>query len=528
MKVVDVRHLRVELIDTGTAIVDDVSFAVNEGEILGIVGESGSGKTTAALCLMGYTRAGARIAGGEILVDGRDVTTLEGAALQAFRGKVVAYVPQDPSAALNPRMRIGEQVAEALRAHEPKLSRGEISRRITEAFADVSLPADRGFLRRFPFELSGGQKQRVCIATVFLLRPRVVVLDEPTTGLDVVTQSTVLETTARLCRTHRVAALYVSHDLAVVSNLADKTMVMKNGRIVEEGAPRQLFHAPRHDYTRALVAATPHIDGPLARVAGDIQANEPKPVLSIRDVAASHGDFQVLHSISFDVMPGECLALVGESGSGKTTLSRLLIGLHRSATGTISFQGENLAFDARQRSEAQKRRMQYIFQSPYGALNNRHTIADIIATPLRLFENGPSAELHAKVKRAMDAVSLPAKAADRYPSDLSGGERQRVAIARALVLKPDMLICDEITSALDVSVQASIVSLLQEVQRTENLAMVFVTHNLALVRSIAHRTAVLQYGRLVELGETGQVIDRPGNDYTRKLVEHSPRFVEAA
>ena len=522
--VVEVERLRVEVIGQGVDIVDELSFSIVEGEVLGLVGESGSGKTTVGLALLGHTRRGARITAGSIRIDGRDILRLLRSELQNMRGRLVSYVPQDPSASLNPALRVETQLDETLAAHGFGATARDREKRAREMLDEVLLPNEREFLRRYPHQLSGGQQQRVALAMAFACRPRVIVLDEPTTGLDVTTQAHVLETVRELCRAHGVAALYITHDLAVVAALAERVAVMYAGRLVEIGPQRSLYHTAAHPYTRKLVRAIPDISGhyalvgipglapapgqrpdgcffaprcdfavdecrrsfpPVTRVsaghevrcfrsadvlaesvrervrleAAERERRGEQSLLSVHSVVASYGDRQVLHDVSLDVWPRECLALVGESGSGKTTLARCIAGLHRQFTGEVLLRGAPLLPGARARTRETRKEIQYIFQSPYSSLNPRKTIGQIVAQPLRLFFDLSRQETHARVAAALERVALSPALADRYPDQLSGGERQRVAIARALAAGPSLLVCDEITSALDVSVQAAIVEL---------------------------------------------------------------------
>ncbi len=588
---VAVDGLRIVLRDTEIDIVDEVSFTIAPGEVLGLVGESGSGKTTVGLALLGHTRRGAAIAAGGIRVGDVDVLSLSSAARRSVRGRVVSYVPQDPAASLNPALRIGTQLRETLEVHGFGSGSDEREARIAEVMREVALPDDKKYLRRYPHELSGGQQQRIGLAMAFACRPRLIVLDEPTTGLDVTTQAHVLGTVRELAAAHHVAALYVSHDLAVVGTLATRTAVMYAGRIVELGPTAELFANASHPYTRRLVQAIPHLSGrrdlvgipgrapsPGARPSGcsfaprctfvldACRAEEPRlrelapglrvkciraeevrasavslsdrleehveqdagdAVLSLEHVFAGYGDTTVVHDVNLRLAPHECLALVGESGSGKTTLARSIAGLHRDRSGLISLRGQPLADAARGRTREERQAIQYVFQNPYGSLNPRKTIGQIVRQPLGVFGTATGAEADARVTEMLERVSLAASYLDRYPDQLSGGERQRVAIARALVVSPSVLVCDEVTSALDVSVQAAIVELLAELQRELGLAMLFVTHNLPLVRSIAQRVAVMSSGRIVELGTVERVLQSPTDDYTRALLADTPSLETA-
>ena len=581
-----VDRLRVLVRGTKRDIVDDVSFEIAPGEVLGLVGESGSGKTTVGLALLGHTRRGVQIGGGSVRMGDVDVITLSESELEHMRGRLISYVPQDPAAALNPALRIGTQLREILDAHNYGKSGDERNQRVAEMMREVALPDQPSFLKRYPHELSGGQQQRVGLAIAFACRPRVIVLDEPTTGLDVTTQAHVLGTVRELATAHGVAALYVSHDLAVVGTLANRVAVMYAGRVVELGPTVELFRAAAHPYTQRLIAAIPHLTGsreligiggrapspgrrpsgcmfaprctfaqerctvalpelrPIAvdHVVRCVRAEEVRshvlgraldsaregrapaqePILSLTAVSAGYRKRMVVHDVTLQVAPRECLALVGESGSGKTTLARSVAGLHSDRVGQITLNGVPLAQSARDRPREQRRTIQYVFQNPYGSLNPRRTIGHIIRQPLELFGKASGAETDRKVGEMLDRVSLTAAYADRYPEQLSGGERQRVAIARALVCEPSVLVCDEVTSALDVSVQAAIVELLAGLQRDLGLAMLFVTHNLPLVRSIAQRVAVMSEGRIIELGDVDQVLESPTDPYTRRLLSDTP------
>jgi peptide/nickel transport system ATP-binding protein len=588
-----VSGLRVVLGRSGPDVVDDIAFDVAGGEILALVGESGSGKTTIATALLAHTRRGARIDAGAVVLDGRELLGVPPGEARKRRGSEVAYVPQDPAASLNPVMRVGHQIREVLDVHHAGTP-AERDTRVREVLAEVALPDDDEFLRRYPHQLSGGQLQRVAIAMAFTLRPRVLVLDEPTTGLDVTTQAHVLATVRDLCARHAVAAVYVTHDLAVVGEFAHRVAVMYAGRIVEIGPRERIFEAPAHPYTRALLAAVPSVTesrvlkgipgsapspgrrssgcrfhdrcafgepecgerepeliaigggqgaapvgSPMlvrCRRADHVRAQpleftvaapagtgeRPEPVLTVRDLTVRYGSRPILHGIDLEIGRNECVAVVGESGSGKSTLSRSIGGLHEEWSGSLAFQGAAMPPGARRRSREMRKAVQYVFQNPYLALNPRMTVGRIIRRPLELFGLAHGADATRRVHELLGQVMLSPAVYDLRPDRLSGGERQRVAIARALACEPELLICDEVTSALDVSVQASIVGLLEELRASRGLSMLFVTHNLALVRSLATRVAVLADGRIVEEGPTADVLDRPSADYTRQLLRDTP------
>jgi peptide/nickel transport system ATP-binding protein len=586
---VAVRELEIST-SRGVPVVMGVSFEIAAGEVLGVVGESGSGKTTVGLSLLGHARRGLEITGGTIMLGDQSILDMGDAELRSLRGSLVSYVPQDPASSLNPALRIGLQLREVLQAHGITGGKQQ-DERIAEMMREVALSDDPNYLRRYPHELSGGQQQRVGLAMAFANRPRLIVLDEPTTGLDVTTQATVLATVRDLAAAHGVAALYVSHDLAVVAALARRVAVMYAGRIVELGPAEQLFHSAAHPYTRRLVGAIPRLTGgrsligipghapspgrrppgcafaprcelhiddcdrevpALSPVAHDHSArcirarevarsSQTKPgdpidlvggddssVLTLENVVAHYGKIEVLHSINLTLEAHECLAVVGESGSGKTTTARSIAGLHRNWTGSIRLGGKELETSARSRDLETRRQIQYIFQNPYGSLNPPKTVGETVGQPLSVFRIASGRDADTRVGEMLEQVSLSASYARRYPDQLSGGERQRVAIARALISKPSILICDEVTSALDVSVQAAIVELLGSLQRDLGLSMVFVTHNLPLVRSIAQKVAVLAGGHIVESGETAAVLANPQEEYTQELIANTPSLEVAA
>ena len=581
---VQVDGLRVGLAGSALDIVKDIGFEIAAGEVAGLVGESGSGKTTVGLALLGHCRNGAAITAGTVLIDGINVLHATAPELQALRGPAMAYVPQDPGTALNPALRVGEQIAEMLQVHMPRLDARQRAARLAELLQEVRLPAGDATLRRYPHQFSGGQQQRIALAMAFACRPRLIVLDEPTTGLDVTTQAHILDTVRSLCALHGSAALYVSHDLAVVAGLADRVMVMYSGRIIEAGASAQVFGAPGHPYTQRLLRAVPdpagqrgvsgipgHAPSPSSRPSGcafaprchrasDICRRVVPPatlreaghrvhcwhadaaetlavpavlrggftakpaLLALQGLDASYGPAKVLHGIDLDIQQGECLALLGESGSGKTTLARCIAGLHPGHSAPVMLHGLPLPCSVRDRKQAARQAIQYVFQNPYASLNPRRTIGEIVARPLQVFFRLSANETARKVGAALERVALGTAMARRYPDQLSGGERQRVAVARALAAEPELLVCDEITSALDVSVQAAIMELLVGLRRDMGLSMLFVTHNLPLVRGVADRVAVMNAGRIVELGPTAEVFDAPRADYTRELLANTPGF----
>jgi peptide/nickel transport system ATP-binding protein len=497
---------------------------------------------------------------------------------------LISYVPQDPGAGLNPGHKIGWQLREALTVHRAALPAGQsVDDRVLEVLAEVGLPADPKILERYPHQLSGGQQQRVAIGMAFAARPRVIVLDEPTTGLDVTTQRRVLDTVRALTARHQVMSVYISHDLAVVAQIADRVAVMYAGRIAEIAPAARLFADPRHPYTAGLIAAAPSavrattlvgIEGrpprPGAWPAGcsfadrchevhpDCQVSLPglvsvgdgqqarcfhpvhegtfkitdrpaapvvpqsAPALEVRNLFAHYSSLPVLHGVDIEVGAGRCTAVVGESGSGKTTLARCLVGLHDRWEGSVSLGEVPIGPKPKDRSTELRRKIQYVFQNPYASLNPRMSVGQNIEEPLRYFTSLKRQARRERVDAVLSDVALSTAYADRMPDQLSGGERQRVAVGRALIIEPEILVCDEITSALDVSVQALLVEQLRRLQRERDLSLLFITHNLAVVRSLAQDVVVLKDGRVVEHGPVETVLTEPSDPYTKKLLADLP------
>jgi peptide/nickel transport system ATP-binding protein len=512
--VVVVAGLVVSVHASGTPIVDGVSFSVRAGEVVGLVGESGSGKTTTALATMGYARRGLEPVAGSVTLFGTAMLGERSETAERARGRIVTYVPQDPFAALNPAMRIGVQLREAIRRDGKHRTTDALAQRCRQLMSDVGLPCDQAYLKRYPHQLSGGQLQRLTIAMAFAAEPKAVLLDEPTTGLDVTTQRLVLDTIGRLCREHGVAAIYVSHDLALIHEVANDVVVMLHGKVVEHGPADVVLTRPSHDYTRRLVASIPHLGA--GRDGARAAARAAVVVAEIR--RSSYGKVDVLKDVGVAVAEGECLAVVGESGSGKTTLARCIAGLHGDYDGEVSRRGIALARKAIDRDAEDRLKIQYVFQNPYSALNPRKTIQQILADPLRMKGSARRPETAGRVESVLTAVSLPPAILSRYPDELSGGQRQRVALARALIAEPDVLICDEVTSSLDVSVQATVVTLLKGLLAAGGLSLIFITHDIALASTIADTMAVLRNGELVESGPAGEVIAHPRSDYARELI----------
>ncbi|OII08081.1 dipeptide ABC transporter ATP-binding protein [Curtobacterium sp. MCBA15_005] len=515
-------------------VVRGVSFAIEAGRTLGLVGESGSGKSTVARTLLAHLRAGSAIDGGTVRVDGADVFALSPAGRRALRGGTASVVAQNAGQALTPSMRVGEQIREALRAHgEP-----DGPERVAELVRLVRLPDPDAIVRRYPHQLSGGQQQRIAIAMAVAARPRVLVLDEPTTALDVVTQAAVLDLVADLGRQLGMAVLLVSHDLGVVSAMADEIAVMRDGEVVEHAATAALFAAPQHDYTRALLAAVPDGRRPGGTDRDALDATVPgtvgstatrtapperaaRPVVTADDLVIRYGRGlpAAVDGVSFTIAAHETLAVVGESGSGKSTLATALAGLVPAESGTFTYDDGTTRGDLREpiagRAPDLRRAVQLVFQNADTSLNPRRTVGAAVARPLRLFSGSSSRE---RVGALLSQVGLGPEFADRLPAQLSGGQRQRVGIARALAAEPSLVIADEITTALDVQVQAGILALLADLQRERGLACLFISHDLAVVRGVADRVAVMTGGRIVEIGPTERVFTGPNHPYTSTLL----------
>ena len=530
--VLSVSDLRLGTLE-GAEILHGVDYTLKRGEIVCLVGESGSGKTTAGLAAMGHLRPGLMLFDGTVTLHSAngtdyDVLNLSEADLRELRGSRIAYVPQDPALSLNPTMRIGEQIREVLDVHSFD---GDAGARVREVMRDVDLPDTDEYLARWPHQLSGGQQQRVGIAMAFAMYPDVLILDEPTTGLDVSTQAHVLDTVREMTHKNDIASLYITHDLAVVAELADRVVVMLRGDIVEEGPAQAVLYNPQHPYTQKLLAAIPDLPGRKNisghGIASAVQVEErdsAAPLLQVNNLEMAYGDNKVLHGIDLTLEEGESILLLGESGSGKTTLARSIAGLNPGYTGEVRLRGELLEHGSRERTVDQRQYVQYIFQSPFSSLNPRRTIGESLSVPLVMSGKLSRKEHRRVVEDVLEAVQLDRSFYDRRPGDLSGGERQRAAIGRALVNAPDVLVCDEITSALDVSVQASILELLADLRAERGLSMLFVTHNIALARHTATRIAVLNKGVIVDEGPVDDVLERPTHEYTKSLLANIPEL----
>ncbi|NKL38638.1 ATP-binding cassette domain-containing protein [Rhizobium leguminosarum bv. viciae] len=497
-------------------IVDGVSFDLQKGKVLGLIGESGAGKSTIGLSALAYGRGGAEITGGEVRLDGADILALGKNGIRKIRGARVCYVAQSAAAAFNPAHRLGDQVIEASIKHG-LMSKDEARKRALYLFGVLGLPNPETFGERFPHQVSGGQLQRAMTAMALCSNPELIVFDEPTTALDVTTQIDVLAAIKHAIEETHTAALYITHDLAVVAQISDDIMVLRYGKQVEYGSVQQIIEAPREDYTRALVN--------VRQAYREEAADQSTALLKVENVSAEYSNgFKVLHDVSLHVPKGQTLAVVGESGSGKSTLARVITGLLPPSSGRIVFDGKPLMPGLKSRPNDDLRRIQLIYQMADTAMNPRQTVRDIIGRPLTFYYGLRGAEKTARVKELLDQIEMGKGFVDRYPAELSGGQKQRVAIARALAAKPELILCDEPTSALDPLVAEGILKLLLRLQEEEQLSYVFITHDIAIVRAIADSVAVMHRGKLVRFGPKSQALSPPFDDYTDLLLKSVPEM----
>ena len=501
-------------------IVNDIDINVKRGEVLGLIGESGAGKSTIGLASMCFARLGCKITGGRILFDGTDLREQDEDEVRQIRGVRAAYIAQSAAAAFNPAKRLNDQVTEAAVRHNVMTS-SDATKRATELYAKLDLPDPDRIGMRYPHQVSGGQLQRVMSAMAMACGPDLLVLDEPTTALDVTTQIEVLAIVRDLIRNNNTAALYITHDLAVVAQLADRIMVLRYGDLVEEGPTAKILHDPSEPYTKELISArTEDIN---TKIFTGMPEN---PVLDIRDVTASYdGHVDVLKNVSVEIGRGETVAIVGESGSGKSTLARVVTGLLPPHRGHVEFDGVKLSLALKVRTKEELRKTQMIYQMPDVAINPRQRVSEIIGRPLTFYFGLTGKEREERVLQLLEEIDLDRDFADRFPGQLSGGQKQRVCIARALAADPELIICDEVTSALDQVVAAGILKLLDRLQREKDLAYMFITHDLGIVRNIADRTVVMYQGEVVEQGTTEQIFTPPQKEaYTRKLIASTPEM----
>ncbi|MCE5973496.1 dipeptide ABC transporter ATP-binding protein [Sinirhodobacter sp. WL0062] len=508
-----------------TAILREVSLSLAPGEIVGLVGESGSGKSMTALAIMGLLPPGAQVSGA-VRLEGREITTLPERALCRLRGNEVGMIFQEPMTALNPLMTIGDQVAETLMVHQ-RMPRAEALAVARDRLDRVGLTAPRFPLDLYPHELSGGQRQRVAIALAIALRPRLLIADEPTTALDVTTQAEVLSLLHDLARSEGMALLLITHDLAVVAGMADRVAVMQAGRVIETGATERLFRRPKARYTADLLAAsthhpaaarTPKTGAPLLTVSAATRSYRlprPKPF-------APHPELRAVDNVSFTLGAGESLGLVGESGCGKSTLTRAILGLDPLASGAITLSGHAVSPEMPSHARAD---VQVVFQDPYGSFNPRQRVERLVAEPFHL--TGRPADWRERVAEALREVGLSPDDRGKFIHEFSGGQRQRIAIARALITRPKLIVLDEAVSALDVRVRAQVLDLLAGLQRSHDLAYLFISHDLSVVRAVTTRCLVMQAGRIVEQGLTEALFTAPQHAYTARLLAAAPQIPQA-
>ncbi len=512
MAYLEVNHLCVKA-DTGKTIVHDASFSLNKGEVLALIGESGSGKTTIALSLLGYARRGTHIAGGDVRLGEAHLKDLP-----ALRGNRIAYIAQSAAAAFNPSLNIMDQVVEAALVHR-LMDRAQAEAKAVELFHALALPFPDTIGQRYPHQLSGGQLQRLMAAMAFITDPDLVILDEPTTALDVTTQVEVLRAFKQVVKDRGATAVYVSHDLAVVAQMADHIVVLNHGEIKEQGTTAEILHAPKDDYTKLLMAAAE----PSNRVVVDALI-QPVPLLEVRGVNASYGNRPILKDINFTMQRGAMLGVIGESGSGKSTLARVIAGLVVPTSGEIRLAGDILPAALSAREQEHFRRVQIVFQNASTALNPAHDVAQILARPLAFYHQMKGEAAQKRLLALIDMVKLPASVLTRRCTELSGGQIQRINLARALAAEPELVLCDEVTSALDTVVGAAILDLLAELRRELNLSIMFISHDISTVRAICDDIMVLYQGVVVEHVRGSDFDQLRHHDYTELLLSSVPEL----
>jgi peptide/nickel transport system ATP-binding protein len=508
-----------------------VDLTVLSGQTVAVVGESGSGKSTTAAAILGLLPPGGRISAGRIVFDGRDIAGADRRLLRSIRGRAIGYVPQDPMTNLNPVWKVGFQIREALRANTDTR---EARRRAVELLAEAGMPDPVKQAARYPHQLSGGMCQRALIAIGLAGRPKLLIADEPTSALDVTVQRQVLDHLQGLTDQLGTALLLITHDLALAAERAESVVVVHRGVVVESGDAHAILQEPQHEYTRRLVAAAPSLTSSQSRIRARTPDEPSDDILVASELTKVYresrgapwrrAEFRAVDAVSFRLRRASTLAIAGESGSGKSTLARMVLGLLQPTSGTVVFDGTRIdeALD-RQRALAFRRRVQPVFQNPYSSLDPMYSVFRAIEEPLRVHRVGDRKERERAVRELVDHVALPSSVLRRLPRELSGGQRQRVAIARALALRPDVLVCDEAVSALDVLVQAQILDLLAELQAEMGLTYLFISHDLAVIRQIADDVLVMRAGRVVEQAPTDELFTRPGHEYTRRLLEAIPR-----
>ncbi|MFI3155355.1 MAG: ABC transporter ATP-binding protein [Methylococcaceae bacterium] len=543
-QLLEVRNLRTYLQADGREVraVDDVSFSIPKGETFCLVGESGSGKSVTALSVIRLLPQGiASHPSGEILFNGRDLLKLDDPGIRAVRGSQIAMIFQEPMTSLNPVLTIGEQIAEALQIHHPEMSDAEAEQRTIMALEQVQMPHASGRFRDYPHQLSGGQRQRVMIAMALACEPQLLIADEPTTALDVTVQAEILRLMRKLQDDTGMSMLFITHDFGVVAQMAQWVGVMQQGKMVEVGPCAEVLRKPQHSYTRQLLAALPeNLARPVSVHAQQVteeQGAAQTPLLQIRKLKVwfpirkglfrhTVGYVRAVDDVSLDIPHGQIVALVGESGCGKTTLGRAVLQLEKPTSGSIRIQGQELIGLSARELRPLRRKMQIAFQDPQSSLNPRLLIETTLTEPMKVHGIGANHEERIELAgRLLESVQLKRDFLWRYPHEFSGGQRQRVGLARALTLNPEFIVCDEITSALDVSVQAEILQLLLSIRQQRNLTLLFITHNIGVVEYLSDRTVVMYKGKIVEQGETAQVCGQPQHPYTQELLAAVPRLM---
>jgi peptide/nickel transport system ATP-binding protein len=520
-----IRDLRVAY--RGAEALHGVSVDVRQGETVAIVGESGSGKSTTAQSIIGLLSRGGAVTGGQIIFDGTDLTKASPAQMRKVRGSGIGLIPQDPMLSLNPVIKVGAQVAEVLRIHTG-ISRSQAAVRAVELLADAGIRDPKLTSTQYPHQLSGGMRQRVLISIAIACNPKLIIADEPTSALDVTVQRNILDHIETISAVHGTSVLLITHDLGVAADRAGRIVVMNKGLVVEQGESDDILARPADPYTRKLIAAAPSMGSVQLFEASRAVTGAEVPLLSVSGISKTFHlsgatrEFKAVDDVSFAVPRGETLAIVGESGSGKSTTARMVVRLEDTDTGSIVLDGTSLREVTGKPLRQMRKRFQMVYQDPFGSLNPKMSIGSVLEEPMRIHNVVPRPARKKRVLELLDLVSLPAAFADRKPRELSGGQRQRVAIARALSVEPELIVCDEPVSALDVSVQAQILDLLVRLQREQGITYLFISHDLAVVRQIAHRVVVMQKGKIVEQGSTADIFANPQNDYTRELLAAIP------
>ncbi len=513
--------------------VRDANFTVMPGETVAIVGESGSGKSTSALAAIGLLAGNGRVSAGQILFDGEDIANASEKRFVELRGNHIGMVPQDPMSNLNPVWKIGFQVKETLKANG--LAGDNPKKRVAQVLADAGLPNPEARANQYPHEFSGGMRQRALIAIGLACRPRLLIADEPTSALDVTVQQQILDHLDTMTSELGTAVLLITHDLGLAAERAEKVVVMYKGRVVEYGPALEILRNPKHPYTQRLINSAPSLSAQRGdkheAIVEETSPAKAEPLLTVSnltkvfDIRKGFGKkekFTAVDNVSFEIPKGTTTAVVGESGSGKSTIAQMVLNLLDSTSGEITFDSQQIGNLSEKQLFKYRRRVQPIFQDPYGSLDPMYSIYRTIEEPLRIHGIGNSASRQKKVKELLDQVSMPAATMHRFPNELSGGQRQRIAIARALALQPEMIVCDEAVSALDVLVQAQVLELLDELQRDMGLTYLFITHDLAVVRQIADNVCVMERGKIVEQGSVDDIFESPKSDYTRNLLAAIP------